>query len=607
MLSVWLPLNGDVKNQGLMDISPQAVGSGTWENGKIGKCYNGTGNGYINLNASITMNGAFSIALWIKVNSFNGAWARIFGFYKNVDEYLGMCYSNTNTIGFHIYDSVNGTKTGLYDAYRYTPVVGEWSHITLVFDGVKTMRWYKDGNLLHTDTNVKSFAGDTYTQCAICSIGNGNNKADCCVNDFRIYDHALSPREAAELAKGLVLHYPLSRPGNKNILAGNYSCITTATSHTTSGVATTQGINNLFVANQGKKLWFSFDYSTEGERQAGSGSLGNRYGAHLSFRYTKTDGTLSSQMYPCTNYLTMSGTGRAEMSYTLPTDIQSVNNFSISLQPNARPASGNTSTWYLKNFKLEIGERATPWVPNEVDSEYSAMGFDDGIEYDVSGYGNNGTIRNPDLIDWDSDTPRYNASLKFRRSATTNAVSTIGYITANNFYMPDEFTIAYWRYYDPDLKLISNPSSDFGYGTPTGYSANGMHHYDNVVIGNFAEFGSDTKSVGKNNQAHPSEKVWQHRCIVFDGNQVLNYNNGVLSSTVTVNATTKMHLVRASQTLTVGYDQAGGIVRGVSGNMSDFRIYATALSADDILELYHTPISLSNNGTLLTQGEYEEV
>lgn len=157
---------------------------------------------------------------------------------------------------------------------------------------------------------------------------------------------------------------------NPNILAGNYSCVTTSTSHTTKGLVTMQGINDLFVANQGKKLWFSFDYSADGERQAGEGSLGNRYGCHLSFRYNKTDGTLSSQMYPCASYLTMSGTGRAIMSYTLPTDIASVQHFSVAVQPYAKPASGNSATWYLRNLKLEIGDYATPWIPHEVDWGY---------------------------------------------------------------------------------------------------------------------------------------------------------------------------------------------------------------------------------------------
>lgn len=167
---------------------------------------------------------------------------------------------------------------------------------------------------------------------------------------------------------------------NDNLLKGGYQCVTTSTTHTYSGSASAPDMADMILAHKGETLWFSFDYSTEGERSnstgRGSSSLANRYGAHLSFRYYKGDGTLDSQRYPCASYLTMTGTGRAVMSYTLPTDISAVSDFGISLRPYAGPADGNDAVWYLRNFKLEIGEQATPWIPHKEDWGY--IGADHG-------------------------------------------------------------------------------------------------------------------------------------------------------------------------------------------------------------------------------------
>lgn len=41
------------------------------------------------------------------------------------------------------------------------------------------------------------------------------------------------------------------------------------------------------------------------------------------------------------------------------------------------------------------------------------------------------------------------------------------------------------------------------------------------------------------------------------------------------------------------------------GCLSDFRIYATALTADQVKQLYEAPISLANNGTLFA-NEFNE-
>ena len=73
-------------------------------------------------------------------------------------------------------------------------------------------------------------------------------------------------------------------------------------------------------------------------------------------------------------------------------------------------------TLKLSNCKLERGEIATLWIPNPADTAYSTLGFNDGIEYDVSGYGHNGTKTG--AFAYDADTPRYNTSTRFNLTDT---------------------------------------------------------------------------------------------------------------------------------------------------------------------------------------------
>jgi hypothetical protein len=47
-------------------------------------------------------------------------------------------------------------------------------------------------------------------------------------------------------------------------------------------------------------------------------------------------------------------------------------------------------TFYVRHIKLEEGSVATLWCPNSSDAFATAMGLNNNIEYDTSGYGNNG-------------------------------------------------------------------------------------------------------------------------------------------------------------------------------------------------------------------------
>jgi len=85
-----------------------------------------------------------------------------------------------------------------------------------------------------------------FTNITTIKIGRAANgssyQTNCLMNDFRIYDHALSAKEVEEIAKGLVLHYKLDNNGmgGENVLpnSSGYAGISGWTGTITKGVDT---------------------------------------------------------------------------------------------------------------------------------------------------------------------------------------------------------------------------------------------------------------------------------------------------------------------------------------------------------------------------------
>ena len=164
-LLVWMPLTGNINNQGLINDTPQLLGSGSaYTSGRIGQSLNNNGTGYVKYADSITLSNTFTFSLWAKMNSMTPAWARLFSLYKNANVYIGMCtHSNGTSLGFHVYDYINNAKTGVTDSYTWTNVEpNEWHHYAVVLNG-RNIRYYLDGVLIRNATINYDYNTTTYT------------------------------------------------------------------------------------------------------------------------------------------------------------------------------------------------------------------------------------------------------------------------------------------------------------------------------------------------------------------------------------------------------------------------------------------------------------
>ena len=136
-------------------------------------------------------------------------------------------------------------------------------------------------------------------------------------------------------------------------------------------------------------------------------------------------------------------------------------------------------------------------------------------------------------------------------------------------------------------------TTNYAYGTSyvgNDYQTSAMNHRDGTIDIN--------ESTGANHcrvSAPFTVNEWHHYCITYDGQVGRMYKDGVQV------ATNQFSIARelcSCVGVVVGYSYAGGVYRRNDAYYSDFRVYATALSADDVLSLYQNSAYIDSNGNV---------
>lgn len=206
-LQIWLPLNGSLENQGLNDVIVTNNGVTVDNNGKIGKCYRFDGDVYLNLSKGMDTTKDYSICYWVKEFENN-----TLGQFRVVYQCGGLIVGQYGTY-LNIY---NGSGSGLDVTAAIDTTT--WHHACFTFQSSENLvTIYIDGKYA-TSKTVTSIPASS-SSAVIGKRSSGTHLFQGMLNDFRIYDHCLSPKEAQELAKGLVLHYRLAGPGRPNLLS----------------------------------------------------------------------------------------------------------------------------------------------------------------------------------------------------------------------------------------------------------------------------------------------------------------------------------------------------------------------------------------------------
>ena len=404
-LRVWMPLTKDLRQQGL-DSTTVTQNSGTTISGggKLGSCLTATSNATVVVNlpslATMLANGkSYSLACWVKITG-------------NVTTDSWIIKLGTNNCGLWwaasearwVWNENDGGKRCANPTISADTT--NWHHLVTTVTkssngSTTTARHYVDG-MPATSYKIQTWDNSGKAQPTGTTITISPYAAS--LNDIRLYDHCLSESEVKRLAQGLIVHYPLNRQGlgQENLLRGTYDWsqwIASSRASFSNEVATLAGstadwgaaihsarLNKALLDGTTTYTW-SFEYKSTATWACHSVIGGTTAG-------------IDDTSAPRTKYvywqgiISLSSTNGNWKKYVLTprtiTESQMTN------------GSGDVNSWFLqlynrtdnasvqiRHIKLEKGSIATPWCPNIIDIDN--IGLDSTTEYDISGFGYNGT------------------------------------------------------------------------------------------------------------------------------------------------------------------------------------------------------------------------
>lgn len=192
---------------------------------------------------------------------------------------------------------------------------------------------------------------------------------------------------------------------------------------------------------------------------------------------------------------------------------------------------------------------------------------------DSSGYGHNGEIIGTPTIT--SDSPRYSSSLHI--SATSQHIK-CGVLTTSGF--GNSYSFSWWG-------KASTFSGVMQWGFNDGIRLNGI--IDGKLWNTGDSANNPLYNPGTTTQVTvPTNNEWHHFVMTGDGTTCKVYKDGVHWGTAKTYKS-----ISGTQIYINGWANATGYCH-TDLSMSDFRIYATALSADDVKQLYNTAAKVDN-------------
>ena len=567
-LQIWLPLNGNLNNQGLNTYTISNTGV-IDSLGKIGSCYSYSKQ-YTLISGDIISNlSKFSISCWVYLT--NASTYNIFTS-ENSSGYWQFLLGNNS---IKVRDSVSGLSGSRIDKTITAIPSSVWVHVTVVYDeGV--VKVYQNGVLKDTLTFHSGATMNTHDKMYIGADGLNNTSSypgNCKINDFRVYNHCLSDKEVSEISKGLILHYKLSE---------NYQTLNNSFNYPTFNISSSNG------------GWLHWAPSNN------TGTYSQNKNREYIYRDTQTyshyfEHTSGANYYICYQSPAFKGGYRsAQAIIKMPNGEDPRGHVLFSHNANVGTNPPTTFTQLGDGFWLMKHEGFQQDGSNDLVSIYithnkgvyvseAYLENDKKVCSDIFSTNNNvidcsGYTREGEIIGnltTNSDTPRYDYVTSFDGKSYIQITSPSVEVRSVSFW-------AKWNSIPSGQSVVFvDQKSKMGFGLmSTGIlcSSNGI-------------------STNTFNKTSIVANKWYHFVIVNTGTAPTSKNRDLF-----INGVKQIPTSNSSDwTFNIDYLQVGKrstTSDGLVGSISDFRMYVTPLTDNDVMDLYSTSTSVDNFGNL---------
>ena len=568
-LQIWLPLNGNLNNQGLNTYTISNTGV-IDSLGKIGSCYSYSKQ-YTLISGDIISNlSKFSISCWVYLT--NASTYNIFTS-ENSSGYWQFLLGNNS---IKVRDSVSGLSGSRIDKTITAIPSSVWVHVTVVYDeGV--VKVYQNGVLKDTLTFHSGATMNTHDKMYIGADGLNDTSSypgNCKINDFRVYNHCLSDKEVSEISKGLILHYKLSE--NYQTLNNSFNYPTFNISSSNGGWSHWAPSNNTGTYSQNTNREYIYrdtqTYSHYFEHKSGA----NYYICYQSpafeggYRSAQAIIKMPNGEDPRGHVLF---SHNANVGTNPPTTFTQLGDGFWLMKHEGFQQDGSNdlvSIYITHNKGVYISEA---YLENNKKVCSDIFSTNNNNVIDCSGYTRKGEIIGN--LTTNSDTPRYDYVTSFDGKSYIQITSPSVEVRSVSFW-------AKWNSIPSGQSVVFvDQKSKMGFGLmSTGIlcSSNGI-------------------STNTFNKTSIVANKWYHFVIVNTGTAPTSTSRDLFINGVKQIPTSNT----SNWTFDIDYLQVGKrstTSDGFVGSISDFRMYVTPLTDNDVMDLYSTSTSVDNFGNL---------